>query len=341
MRKSFSSIQQCTHVWAQNTQAEGYAGNVSFNNGVIYSYRYWPMAAFVTNDRGEEAVLIRDETYSNSTSRHQSYVWRSLPSYVRKIVLYGDLSNTEREWRPNATMRRMVLQKVADSLGKAKRARKYTQSHLNRAQQYVEAFNELCEFYRAEYPDVARIPWGGELDEQIASIEAQAEAQRVRDEAEREERRKALAAERIEQLVKARFALHEWKQGAVVRDPWLLSDLPCALRLVDEGRTIQTSHGAEVPASYARRLWALIGNCRHNNTTYHPENFEVGAFRLRAVEADGTLQIGCHTIPYAATRELAVALGFMSEEDCTAEVDREVENIIHEEQLKTLKGEYA
>lgn len=330
MRKSFSSIHQCTHVWAQNTQAEGYAGNVSFHSGVIYSYRYWPMAAFVKNNNGEEAVLIRDERYSNSTSRHQSYVWRSLPSYVRKIVLYGDLSNNEREWRPDETMRRMVLQKVANSLGKAKRARKYTQSYLDTAQRYVEAFNELCEFYRAEYPDVARIPWGGELDEQIASIEAQAEAQRVRDEAEYEERLKAAAAARAEQAAKAQVALHEWKQGENVRDSWMLRDLPCALRLVDEGRTIQTSHGAEVPASYARRLWTVVCACRQGNTTYEPKEFEVGAFRLRAVEADGTLQIGCHTIPYAATRELAVALGFMSEEDCTAEVERETEAKIAE-----------
>lgn len=332
MRKSFSSIQQCTHVWAQNTQAEGYSGNVSFHNGVIYSYRYWPMAAFVKNDRGEEAVLIRDERYSNSTSRHQSYVWRSLPSYVRKIVLYGDLSNTEREWRPNATMRRMVLQKVADSLGKAKRARKYTQSYLDTAQRYVEAFNELCEFYRAEYPDVARIPWGGELDEQIASIEAQAEAQRVRDEAEYEERCKAAAAWRAEQAAKAQVALAEWKQGEKnVCDSWMLHDLPCALRLVDEGRTIQTSHGAEVPASYARRLWTVVCACRQGNTTYHPESFEVGAFRLRAVEADGMLKIGCHTIPYAATRELAVKMGFMTPEEYNAEVGRETEAKIAEE----------
>lgn len=81
MRKVFANS-MVAHVWAQQTQPEGRSanGNLYFNGGVIFSYgSHFPIARFCSERIGDrQVVLISNQSYSVSTSRHQTYVRRAL-----------------------------------------------------------------------------------------------------------------------------------------------------------------------------------------------------------------------------------------------------------------------
>lgn len=87
MRTVFKTIGEVCTRWAENTQEEGRCGNVSFRDGVIYSYGYWEMARIYA-DRG--IVLFRNETYSHTTSRHQGNVFSAV-SGKYKVFRVADI----------------------------------------------------------------------------------------------------------------------------------------------------------------------------------------------------------------------------------------------------------
>ena len=83
------------------------------------------------------------------------------------------------------------------------------------------------------------------------------------------------------------------------------------LRLSRDGRSIETSHGAIVPASIAPRLWRLIESARGGDAAAVSAAFRglhVGPFTLSEIRADGSAVIGCHDIPHAEMAALAARL---------------------------------
>jgi hypothetical protein len=91
-----------------------------------------------------------------------------------------------------------------------------------------------------------------------------------------------------------------------------LYDLPPMLRLRAKGRAIETSRGARVPSAVAETLWPLVQECRRSNVGMSPD-LVVGNYRLNAVLPDGSLIIGCHTLPYAELALMAQQLNLKSD----------------------------
>src|SRR5690606_35857249 len=93
---------------------------------------------------------------------------------------------------------------------------------------------------------------------------------------------------------------------------WTLSvvDRRLMLRLSDDGRTIETSHGAMVPVSAAPRLWRLIERVRGGDADAGRAfaGLHVGPFTLSEIRADGSAVIGCHDIPHGEMAALAARL---------------------------------
>lgn len=87
-------------------------------------------------------------------------------------------------------------------------------------------------------------------------------------------------------------------------------DIPPMLRLSSDGKTIETSHGAMVPASAAPRLWRLIERVRGGDTDAGRAftGLHVGPFTLSEIRADGSAVIGCHDIPHGEMSALAARL---------------------------------
>jgi hypothetical protein len=89
MKKVFSSHSEVAEVWAQRSQSEGRATNVFFEGDTIYSWgRHVAMARWFKHAQtGEPAVLVTTDSYSVSTSKHQSIVRRAIPNTVRKVYV--------------------------------------------------------------------------------------------------------------------------------------------------------------------------------------------------------------------------------------------------------------
>lgn len=82
MKRVFSDIYQVAHLWAHQTQEEARnsQGNFYFYKNTIYSYgNHFPCGKIVFNKRGEKAYVLNDNSYSNTTSKHQGVVQSSIP----------------------------------------------------------------------------------------------------------------------------------------------------------------------------------------------------------------------------------------------------------------------
>src|SRR6187549_33787 len=75
--KSVFSTREVPHIWAKQSQSEGRnsAKNVFFNDKLIYSYGSHFCMGNIINDN---TVLLTSRTYSNTTHKHQNYVWRAV-----------------------------------------------------------------------------------------------------------------------------------------------------------------------------------------------------------------------------------------------------------------------
>ena len=79
------------------------------------------------------------------------------------------------------------------------------------------------------------------------------------------------------------------------------------------GNQIETSQGARIPLDHAPRIWALVQACRNTGRPYtrngHTEH--AGQYAIDAVDTDGTLRAGCHSIKYAELELMARTLGYV------------------------------
>lgn len=289
------------HLWAHQTQDECLPGtskrNYWFSGHTLYSYQT-PIARLMGNGK----VLHNNTRYSNTTSGHQSSA-RVATRHMEAVygLDAGDwhTDSEEKVHRRNlAAFDKAFAEAVKQLLIHPKR--KVT---LGRE---IHNVIEMREAYRAAF----ELDWP-ELDQsavedtvrEAATREREAEEWRARD---RKEREAALKRSQEENL-----AL--WRQG---QNPGCRF-ATTALRLARDKTRIETTHGAQVPVDVAPLLWKLANKCRSACTEYVPTNAEVkaGFYTLNRVTNDGTLIIGCHTIPYEELVPIAEQLGLTEKEE--------------------------
>ena len=84
---------------------------------------------------------------------------------------------------------------------------------------------------------------------------------------------------------------------------------PIMLRLSKDGKHIETSQGATVPARVVKRAWPMIEAQRAQQKEVrfgHLENLGVHPWRM--IHANGDIQVGCHYLTYDEMKPLALAL---------------------------------
>lgn len=271
MRKSFRSISETMHIWAQQTQNEGRCGNVFFEGPSIYSYgHHFEIARFITRD----IVLFTTRDYSVTTSGHKAGV----RSAVTHKTVYTVPSFTD-----HVENVRYYMQEAESFPIKIKRARTnagyYQEQMINtiqQARQYVETFapeipHSLIAGAKALFNKLERGQYSDIIEAQEQARKEQLERKRARLEASRRE-----AAERLEQ----------WKRGEDVYFQFFL--FPTMLRV--KGGEIQTSRGARVPIDAALAMYEDLkaGRPVHGVT--------VGHYTVTSFDGE-TLRVGCHEIP--------------------------------------------
>ena len=108
-----------------------------------------------------------------------------------------------------------------------------------------------------------------------------------------------------------------WKMRRKVSElftlPEVANDRPRDTLLRVNGDQIETSRGARIPLDHAPRIWALVQACRNTGRAYtrngHTEH--AGQYAIDAVDTDGTLRAGCHSIKYAELELMARTLGYV------------------------------
>jgi hypothetical protein len=278
------------HAWRSQGNARNAAGNLYFQQASIFSYgSHFEIARHVETKRGN-AVLFNTATYSVTSSRHQSAVRQAIP----KSIAVFNVPNVAIDSKFPSSAKSYHTTNIADydsriesALLKAIRARSSWAKEYNHDSAIALRAdrNAYAVFFRLRIKPLAPIP---ALDsKELEAVKAK-ERERVRVESEKTKR------ENAERLARKQEAIEAWRKGASVNASFY--DVPTMLRIT--GDEVETSRGARVPVSHAKRaltlVRAVIGRGEAWQTNGH--TCHVGHYKLDRIEANGTLKAGCHVI---------------------------------------------
>lgn len=279
MRRVLRNHDEVCHVWAQQTQSEGRAGNIFFRDKSIYSYgEHFEMARFVDS----ETVFITARGDSVSTARHLSLV----RSAVRHKTVF-----TVPDFNYHPDNVRYLIEKARDHFDKAKRARKFADWEIRSGRATVETTRAYITQFQVQVSDSHVELWQALHTDTYLNSEVQAALlakARAAQAAEREEqkRRREVEAQRQAEL------LAKWVAGDVA---WgRFSEM--RLRVKDEH--VETTHGARVPVIEARKLYRAL------KAGVDVTGQQVGYYRVTCVTAS-ELVVGCHRIPLSEVERIA------------------------------------
>lgn len=279
MKRVFRNHDEVCHVWAQQTQSEGKAGNIFFEGKSIYSYgRHFEAARFV--DR--ETVLLNSYRYSVSTAQHLSLIRQA----VRHKQVFTVPSMTDH--RANVTY---LIEQARDHFDKAKRARKRAEWEMGYGRATVQTTRDYITKLRVSVPDSHVELWQALHTDTYLNSEVQAELlakARAAQAAEREATKQA----RIKREAEEAAQLAKWVAGELSYGRF------SAMRLRVKDDEVQTTHGARVPVSEARKLYRAL------KAGVSVEGQQVGYYRVTRV-TDSELVIGCHNIPLSEVERIA------------------------------------
>lgn len=284
------------HLFAHSSEQQGLArnpqNNLYFTGPILYSYRdSFPIARKVTNKKGDRAVLITLDTYSNTTAGHISAARRALSHCVCFTVAR---IQDDKDAGLNATDYGERIQALELKTARSRSNAEYNKTELDRL--LAEA-NHYCSFFglrnRFKLNDASSI---GEL------VRIQSEKAR-KDNALKEAKRKRDHARAI---AEAQKELKSWIAGETPYFPHIIPDV--YLRIV--GDEVQTSLGAVIPVKHARLGLAIVRRAVATNTEYvrNGHTIHLGPYAIDRIGVDGTLTAGCHTIRYAEIERLGVLL---------------------------------
>lgn len=314
MRLTLRNSDEVFHYWANQVQSEGRAGNVHFVGPRVYSYgRHFCIARILPN--GE--ALFTTRGYSVSTTRHISKA-RSAARHRTTLFCYDPDASA----RDNMAHARSEIRTTLDNAERPRLRQTTRDAHKARALHIAEQANA----YLAALPEEER---GAEAPIDTSALEGLRDALIAAEEASR----RIYAEQQAARLVDLQTSLAKWRAGEVIQRTEL-SALPVALRLHKSAGThntggllpdagsvgrdvIQTSYGAEIPVSFAPRLWALVQRVRAGGVLCDVSSLPsraLGVYHLNVIRADGSIVVGCHDIPYSELELMARELGYLTAE---------------------------
>jgi len=301
------------HLWFNQSKATARSsnGNFHFDGPNIYSYRT-RIARLILHDNGSvRAVLRTSETFSQTTSgKHET----AISAAINGVVICGpnlDADTIQSHDHNLGYLRRGIATLAA----KARRSLNRANWAWHAVELQVDAAIEYCELFGLDASQFA-VP-----DDMTACLAKSAERQRKLDNpdpAKRErERVRRLAKRREQEAEAARLlairnaeAVAEWREGrgGTYGLPW---GLPVMLR-IQPGHpdTLETSKGARVPVAAAIQVFKMAAATRDGGKAW-PDGLthRVGDFHVDAIDSDGTIHAGCHTIAWDESARMAAVLG--------------------------------
>lgn len=333
MKKVFSSAMQCAHIWAQQVQDEGRAGNVSFRGPVWYSYSTPIAWIHPTQDRGY-ITLISSQGFSSATSGHKADARRASPNGpCINVPFIGEIGEESFQYnvcgwgraaRPvgGETWHTANLAWFQSEYGAqiAKFRRMRDVYSFDWLRHIVREANAYCDAF-----GLARLVLDAEAD--IAALEVfraarearlntpEAEAKRDADRAKRKDRAERKAAIEAQQRREADAdRLTAWITGnPLVRSLHGLQAPGGGVYLRVKGEELQTSQGASVPLAHAVRAFRFIKliRARGDGWDANGHTVHVGHFTINRINSDGSFQAGCHFIGWPEIERIATLVGVL------------------------------
>ena len=282
MKRVFSSHSEVCHVWAQQTQSEGRAGNIFFRDKSIFSYgEHFEMARFIDAN----TVFITTDKYSVSTAKHLSLVRGAVThKTVFQVPSFTDHAENVRHY----------IELAREYFDKAKRARMLTTYLLGVAKYTVTVLREYLEQFPTPIPESHAELWTT-LD-QGTYLDGAVQAQLLKK--EREARQAELESQRLRREAQEREEqerLEKWIAGEMGYGHF------SAMRLRVRENEVETTHGAKVPVIEARKLYRAL------EKGLDIVGQRIGYYTVSRVTEEALI-IGCHTIPMSEVQRIAPAV---------------------------------
>ena len=288
MRVVLRNHNEVAHIWAQQNQQHGRASNMFFYGKSIYSYgEHYTLAKFQENG----VVLINSESPSVSTSKHTSIVYSAIPKETATFMV--PCTGSEREKRNDLENVYYYAKNFHKSLEKASKARKYYAFHLTEAKRSKYTAIEYCETFDCEAL-LERFDF--DFDFEADDVKEKIKAIRIREAKRKAEKLAKLKAEMEEKVI-------AWREGKKV---WISSYPETLLRLIDDGKTVETSKGAYFPTEQARQAIRFVKAVIKSGKAWqrNGEQFKLGNYQLDAVSTVGTVRAGCHVVKFAEIEKM-------------------------------------
>jgi len=280
VREVLSNHQEVCHYWSNQVQESGRASRVFFEGPIIYSYgRHFPMARIINKRRnGKKVILFTTASYSSSTSKHLTYVWRAIDRDKYHIVCCSNVE-ADSKYRHGQNID-VMINTLKSTCEKQLTARTNVYSltdNLDRIINYGAMFNvpwkrkfsKIRELFKQAKKKAALC---------VVAEEKAAEKRQIRQKKETEIRKKKAA----EQLI-------HWLKGDI--DNFYSHDLDTHLRI--KGDNVQTTQGAKIPIEAAKKLYELRAACMKLSKEF-TEPIQLGVYRLSNIDAEGNIKAGCH-----------------------------------------------
>lgn len=236
-------------------------------------------------------ILFTTGSYSNTTAKHINHVHRAIDS--QKKIFYVDNVQAVEGYEHLQNFNDYV-ERFKDKLKESVKSRKYKATLFDDALRIAHDANFYAKIFNLaiEPIDIEKY----DLNE----IVGQLKIERAKKLKQKKERAKQLLIDQAETIA-------NWRNGERADSLW---QLPCMLRINKENETIETSQGANIPLSFAPKLWKLISICVKKGASYS-EGFRLGHYSLNHIDKNGNIKVGCHNIKYNELLAIAKQLKFV------------------------------
>lgn len=322
---------EVAHLWAAQYPEQEWArcSNLSYSGNTISSYGWWPMAVI----QPDGVVLVRNWTYSSSTSKHMSCMRQAI-NHLEKIYC-PDPSSL-------GASTASFMEKLRYSFNDYQKARKKT-PHIHNNESIYKEFKTYLEYLKQPMPEDAD-KFRLMLVPDVPGILFKEESRRVELEAQRPEKdalNKTLEceADRLNDILnKNSTNIKEDREQAWLSSGKITKETPESIKRwkVSKGKLIQyvptmrergvyygrlefpitririvdskveTSRGATVPVSDAKRLWELM------KQKVRLMGERCGSFTV--TNWNGNLRIGCHEIEKEEIKRFILYYGWDNEQ---------------------------
>lgn len=285
--KTVFTNSELTHVWANQSQTHGKGSNMFFEYDSIYSYGYhFKIAKHMTNHNGQKCVLFNDKSYSNTTSKHQSLVWRSIPANVHFFKVKTIFENIETATNAHLENLNNYLEYAEQAKSKAITAHKLKNGFIEQAKISIGVFENYKSFFSLEglvfqyqtinkrYSDI--LEW---------LIDYQNSKEFKEWQIKQEENKKKAEQKAIEKAKESIEAFRQFKISSIYAN---LGHY--LLRYNKETQNIETSGGVKMNALIFLKAY----NRLINNELIKGQH--VGDFTYNGIENE-IVSVGCHKIP--------------------------------------------